>query len=108
MSLFFIGFSIVIDKNSVLILSGFLFLIGLIGILKQSKIVKTFISIEIMIFASILNFCYFSGSTMLKSGHVAAFMAAILSGLTLTIIFTIMAIQLKENETLDILKEQKI
>ena len=104
-----LGFGfVVIDKHSVLILSGFLFCIGFLGLLRQPKIIKTFVSLEIMLFSSIVNFCYFSGCSTIKSGHIAAFAAVLLGGITLSIMFAILATQFKENKTLDVLKEDKI
>ena len=97
-----------IDKNSVLILSGFLFLIGFIGLLRQSKIIKTIISIEIMTSASILNFCFFERAREFGIAHMAAIIAIILSGLVLTIVLSIIVMQFKEGETIDILKEDKL
>lgn len=94
-----------IDQNSVLILSGSLFCIGLIGILGQPRVVKTVISLEIMIFAGILNFCYFAGADKVNLGHIAAVAIAILSGLTLAIIFAVLVMQFRQNDSLDILRE---
>lgn len=42
-----------------------------------------------MIFASIINFCYFAGGKAIKSGHFAVFTSVILSGLTISIIYTL-------------------
>lgn len=78
-----------ISRDAILLLSVILFCLGMIGLLSQKKIIKTIISIEIMIFASIINFCYFAGEKSIKSGHFAAFMAVILSGLTISVIYTI-------------------
>ncbi len=78
-----------INRDVILLLSAILFCFGLIGLLSQKKIIKTIISIEIMIFASIINFCYFAGGKTIKSGHFATFMAVILSGLTISVIYTL-------------------
>ncbi len=78
-----------ISRDAVLLLSVILFCLGLIGLLSQKKVIKTILSIEIMIFASIINFCYFAGAKAIKSGHFAAFMAVVLSGLTISVVYTL-------------------
>lgn len=95
-----------INGEIVLLTSGFLFCLGFIGILKQTNIVKTLISIEIMIFASVINFCYFSGGGVIRLGHFAAFIAIVLSGLVLSVIYAICSVQLKENINVNLLSEE--
>jgi NADH:ubiquinone oxidoreductase subunit K len=94
-----------LDGESILLLSGFLFTIGIIGILNQTDIIKVFISIEIMIFAGIVNFCYFSGNTSIRSGHFAILIGVILGGLVLSVIFSILNLQIKDKRTGDLLEE---
>lgn len=92
-----------LNGDSVLILSGFLFCLGFLGILRQPNIIKIFISLEIMIFAGIINFAYFSGDEAIRSGHFAILVAVVLGGLVLAIIFAILNIQLKTRGGIDIL-----
>lgn len=94
-----------ISRDGILLLSVILFCLGLIGILCQKRTIKIIISIEIMIFASIINFCYFAGGKAIKSGHFAAFTAVILSGLTISIIYTLMTKNSRDGSNI-VLKEQ--
>jgi NADH:ubiquinone oxidoreductase subunit K len=86
-----------IGSESILILSGFLFGIGFLGLLRQPDIVKTIISLEIMIFASILNFAYFAGEESIRSGHLAILIAVVLSGFVWALVFTILPTQSDKN-----------
>jgi NADH:ubiquinone oxidoreductase subunit K len=90
--------------ESILMLSGFLFFIGILGLLMQRSIIKTMISIEIMVFSSVLNFAYFAGNQSLRSGHFAILIAVILSGLVLSVVFTILNSQ-ERYEISDLLDE---
>lgn len=94
-----------LNGDSVLILSGFLFCLGFLGISRQPNLIKAFISIEIMMFAGIVNFAYFSGDEAIRSGHFAILVAVVLGGLVLAIIFAILTIQLKNGESTDMLSE---
>lgn len=92
-----------INREAILLLSVILFCLGLLGILCQKRIIKIVISIEIMIFASIVNFCYFAGGKSIKSGHFAAFIAIVFSGLIISVIYTLITkrsnIILKEQDS---------
>jgi NADH:ubiquinone oxidoreductase subunit K len=96
-----------ISGESVLILSGVLFGIGFIGLLRQPNIVKSVISIEIMMFASIVNFIYFSGDKAIKSGHMAVLMAVTIGSLVLSVIFSIVSLQILEKKNPDVCLEEK-
>ncbi|MDR1332857.1 MAG: NADH-quinone oxidoreductase subunit K [Holosporales bacterium] len=88
-----------------LILSGFLFCIGLLGLLRQPSIVKVIISIEIMIFAGIINFAVTTGDFPIRSGHFAILIAVVLGGLAIGVIFTICNSQTRENKDINLLDE---
>ena len=89
-----------INRDAVLFLSIVLFCLGLIGILCQKKLIKIIISIEIMVFATIINFSYFAGCKAIKSGHFAAFTAVILSGLTISVIYTLVTKKTTESSNI--------
>lgn len=78
-----------IDRDIILLLSVCLFCIGIVGALYQKNVIKVIISIEVIVFSSIINFCYFAGGKSIKSGHFAAFTAVIISGLVISVIYTI-------------------
>ena len=88
--------AVVINREVILLFSVILFCLGLIGIIGQKRIIKIIISIEIMVFASLVNFCCFAGGKSIKSGHFAALIAVILSGLTISVIYTLMTKQSKK------------
>ncbi len=94
-----------LSGEPVLLTSAILFCLGFLGLFKQANIVRIMISIEIMIFASIINFCYFAGGKAIKSGHFAALIAVVLSGLTLSIIYAVYTMQLNESDDDDLLGE---
>lgn len=96
-----------INGEIVLLTSGGVFALGFIGILRQTNIVKTLISIEIMIFASIINFCYFSGGSVIRSGHFVTLIAVVISGLVLSVIYAIFSIQLREDAKANLLSEER-
>ncbi|MDR0942069.1 MAG: hypothetical protein LBM19_00405 [Holosporales bacterium] len=96
-----------VSSESILILSGFLFSLGFLGLLKQASIVKTMVCIEIMMFASIVNFAYACGERAANSDGLAILVVVVLSGLGLSIVFTILASQLKENQNVNLLDEDK-
>ena len=78
------------NSATILITSIFLFLIGMIGIIKHKSMIKIIISLEISIFASIINFCYFSGTvSKLQLGHYCAIITLILSGLTISVLYVL-------------------
>ena len=77
-------------SDIVLLTSVFLFCISFIGIFKQYSVVRVLISIEIMILASVLNFCCYA------TGEIIALIAVILSGITISIVYAIYTTQLKE------------
>ena len=65
------------------------------------------IAILFLFFASIINFCYFAGSHAIKSGHFAALIAVVLSGLVISVVYAIYTEQLKESDDIDLLSEGK-
>ncbi|MDR3030955.1 MAG: NADH-quinone oxidoreductase subunit K [Holosporales bacterium] len=85
------------EKDIVLIVSGLLFCAGIIGLLRERKIIKILISIEIILISSILNFCYFSYG-MLLFGYIVAAVVLAIGGATFCIIFSLCCIQFKNNE----------
>jgi len=89
-----------VSGNAILLTSIFLFCIGLIGIFRQGDTVRLLISIEIMILASVLNFCFFGNSF----GELIALIAVILSGITISVVYAIYTTQLKE-KNIDFLGE---
>ena len=93
--------------ETVLLTSAILFCIGLIGLFRQTNVIRIMISIEVMFFASIINFCYFAGSHAIKSGHFAALIAVVLSGLVISVVYAIYTEQLKESDDIDLLSEGK-
>ena len=79
-----------INSTVMLLTSIFLFLIGIIGIMKHKSMVRIIISLELSIFASMINFCYFSGKvSKLQLGHYFAIIAFVLSGLTISVLYTL-------------------
>ena len=78
-----------IMSNLVLAISGILFMIGLIGAIAEMDIIKLLISFEIMLFAAILNFCCFAGSSAIRIGHFAGIIALVLGGVVFALIFTL-------------------
>ena len=88
-----------LNGETVLLTSAILFCIGFIGLFRQNDLVRVVISTEVMFFSSVLNFCYFSGSKAIKSGHFAALIAVILSGLVISVIYAVHTIQLKEDDS---------
>lgn len=87
--------------DTIILTSAFLFGIGFIGLFGQICIVRVLISIEIMILASVLNFCYFDGN----SGGIVALIAVILSGITISIVYALYTTQLQE-ENIEFLSEE--
>ena len=96
-----------LDGETVLLTSAILFCIGLLGLFRQTNIIRIMISIEVMFFASIINFCYFAGSHAIKSGHFAALIAVVLSGLVVSVIYAIYTEQLNEPGDPDLLSDEK-
>jgi NADH:ubiquinone oxidoreductase subunit K len=86
-----------------LILSGFLFCVGLLGLVMQRGIVKAIISIETMIFAGIVNFTVPTGDFPIRSGHFAILIVVMLGGLMLSIIFTIYNSQMVDDKNVDLM-----
>jgi NADH:ubiquinone oxidoreductase subunit K len=76
------------EAGAVFLLSCFLFCIGLIGAFKQRDLLKTFISLEISVFASIINFSY-APARCIDAEHVVILVAVILGCLTFSVLFTI-------------------
>ncbi|MDR1365210.1 MAG: NADH-quinone oxidoreductase subunit K [Holosporales bacterium] len=89
--------------ENIVILSGFLFCIGLLGLVAQSNVVKIIISIEIMIFASIINFSAAAGDFPIKSGHLMILVAVVLGGLVLGVVFTIFNSQIADDRRVNLL-----
>ena len=87
--------------NTVLLISVSLFFIGFMGVFKQYSVVRVLISLETMILASVVNFCYSS----VDDGFFIALISVILSGITISVIYAIYTIQSKE-ETIKILSEE--
>lgn len=96
-----------LDKDNVLIFSICLFLIGFTGTIGQSKITKICISIEIMFFASALNFCYATDNAT-TIGHITIFFAAMLHCLTLATILLVLFLHFKQNKDLNMFDKWKI
>ncbi len=86
--------------STILLTSAFLFCIGLIGVFKQYDIIRMLISIEVMLLASVLNFCFFGDSF----GEQIALIVVILSGVTISVVYAIYTTQCKE-ENIEILSE---
>ncbi|MDR1488829.1 MAG: NADH-quinone oxidoreductase subunit K [Holosporales bacterium] len=79
-----------IDQTSVLIFTFFLFIIGFFGFFVETQnIIRMFISVEIMVIASIINFCYFSNIFNTKIGHIFSGVIIVLSAIVFTIVFAI-------------------
>jgi NADH:ubiquinone oxidoreductase subunit K len=93
------------DSLNIFLLSGTLFCIGFISLLKQTDLVKTIISIEIMQAAGVINFCYFAKKYSTMSGYLVGMVAIILSGLVFAIIFMILNLQANEDGDPNLLKE---
>lgn len=71
-----------------LIFSAFLFTIGFLGcLIEQKNIIKTILSIELMILASVINFCYINEYDIIRIGYIFSVAAIIISGIILGIIF---------------------
>ncbi|MDR1233922.1 MAG: hypothetical protein LBJ92_02135 [Holosporales bacterium] len=94
-----------INADIVQLVSWFLFCIGMVGAFRQSDVIKTFISLEIAIFASIINFGYLTGPYPIKAGHFVILVAVILGCLTFSILFAIMNTELFSGESQDIVME---
>ena len=76
---------------AILLVSGVLFLIGLIGLVLQRDIVRVLISLEIMLFAPVLIFC------SRPNGGFIAFLAITLSTFTLSAIYAIFNVETQTN-----------
>ncbi len=87
---------------SVLLTSLFLFTIGLIGLFKQNNVVRVLISIEIMILASVLNFCCLTNNF----DGIFALIFVILSGIIISLVYAICTTQLRE-ENIEFLSEEQ-
>ncbi len=81
--------------STVLLISVSLFFIGFIGVLKQYSVVRALISLETTILASVFNFCY----PLLDDGFFMALIFVILGGITISIIYAIYTIQIKEDNS---------
>ncbi len=89
-------------NDCTLIFSGFLFTIGLIGcLIERSNIIKVMLSIEIMILASVVNFCCFDLDNILHIGDIFALTAIIVSGVILSIVFAIKIHNEQEDRFID-------
>lgn len=71
----------------VLLASGVLFCLGFLGLFRQNSLIRVLIPIEVMFLASVMNFCYFAGKQIIRSGHFIALVAVFLSGLVLSIVY---------------------
>ncbi|MDR0695238.1 MAG: NADH-quinone oxidoreductase subunit K [Holosporales bacterium] len=96
-----------ISGESILVLSGILFGIGYVGLLRQPNIVKSVISLEIMIFASVVNFAYFCGDKSIRSGHMAILIAVTIGSLVWSVIFSIVCLCILEKRNSDICLGEK-
>lgn len=90
-------------NDCILIFSGFLFAIGLLGcLIERSNIIKVMLSIEIMILASVVNFCCFNlDNNVLRIGYIFAVTGIIISGVVLSIVFAIKIHSEKEDRCID-------
>jgi NADH:ubiquinone oxidoreductase subunit K len=77
------------ETDSFILLSCLLFCIGLVGAFRQNDLLKTFISIEIAVCASIVNFAHFPVNQPVSSEHIIILVSVILGCLTFSIIFMI-------------------
>ncbi|MDR1289177.1 MAG: hypothetical protein LBJ77_02180 [Holosporales bacterium] len=77
------------EADAVLFLSVFLFCIGLVGAYRQTDLLKTFISLEIAVLASIMNFAFHPVDSSINSEHITILIAVILGCLTFSVIFAI-------------------
>ncbi|GHT89570.1 hypothetical protein FACS1894113_5000 [Alphaproteobacteria bacterium] len=84
------------ERDLILISSGLLFFIGLLGVFLEKSLIKILISIDFILFAAILNFCYFSSSKV-AFGHLASVAAIIIGAVTFCIAFSIYCIELNDN-----------
>ena len=75
-----------VDKYLILTLSGFIFCIGFCGVLMSSSFMKFFVSIELMIIPSVLNFCYTVQSNDICFGSITCVIAVIISGSILSLL----------------------
>jgi NADH:ubiquinone oxidoreductase subunit K len=73
------------------------------GLVMQRSIVKIIISIEIMIFAGIVNFTVAAVDFPIRSGHFATLIAVMLGGLALSIIFTLYNSQMMDDRNVNLL-----
>jgi NADH:ubiquinone oxidoreductase subunit K len=79
-------------------------MIGLTGVvLNRSNLIKTFMSIEIMILAGVINFAYMSYIDNSKIGHIFSITAITVSCLVFAIIFSIYT---KNNNKGDLLDDE--
>lgn len=78
-----------IDSQHVLVLSGLLFCVGLCGLISKNSIVKTIMSIEVIILSSVLNFCYFAKIAWM--GELISFIAVMLSAVFFAIAFVLIS-----------------
>jgi NADH:ubiquinone oxidoreductase subunit K len=98
---------VVIGGENVLLLSAILFGIGYIGLLRQPNVVKSVIAVEIMIFASVVNFAFFSGTDFVRSGHVAMLIAVTIGCLVWAVVFSIISLQVRGGKNPDVSAEEK-
>lgn len=92
-----------LNGETVLLISAILFCIGLLGLFKRNNLIRVVISIEVMFFASVINFCYFAGSQTIRFGHIAALTVVVLSGIVLSVIYAIFTNHLDNDISDDIL-----
>ncbi len=85
--------------GTVIVTSMLIFLVGLLGVFRQTSIIKTIIAIEIMILASVANFCIFSGKSKGTEGHFVAVLITLISGVTVSVLYAIYASQKRKEDT---------
>lgn len=88
-----------------LLLTGTLFSTGFIGLLKQTDLVKTMISIEIMHVAGIINFCHLARKYSAMNGYLISIISIILSGLVFAVVFMILNSCTNDSDGSDLLEE---
>ncbi|MDR3224070.1 MAG: NADH-quinone oxidoreductase subunit K [Holosporales bacterium] len=93
------------DVSYIILLSGFLFCAGLFGLLRQNNIIKVLISIEVMMFASIINVAYFTSKEQICPGHLAILLSVALGAAILCVVFTLLTIQAREDKTVNLIDE---
>jgi NADH:ubiquinone oxidoreductase subunit K len=83
------------ELDLVVLVSGFIFFIGIICLLLERNIIKTLISLEIILISAMLNFCCSSSTKGLWFGYYACISIVVIGVLTFCVVFSICCFEFK-------------